>query len=193
MSEREEEKEDKKPNTLLEDTYEIDINAFNLRDLAAEIEKEKERKKNRNADEDWYEEVLNVKRYRSNTAWVPKIAIDCLYNFFISIKNEMGITGFLDTPKKVSIRALSVIEDKFLSEFTKGHDMEEVLLDYIEDLKEFNLYPPIKYIEKSLWKLRSYKIEFFKTVLEEYKKDKKEYDESLRISAEARKADINRY
>jgi len=189
-NEYEKKKQEKNPEILLEDTYEIDINAFNLRDLAAEIEKEKERKKKReNTDEDWYEEVLNVKRYRSNTAWVPKIAIDCLYNFFISIKNEMGITGFLDTPKKVSIRALSVIRGKFLSDFSKGRDMEEVLLDYIEDLKEFNLYPPIEYIEKSLWKLRSYKINFFKKVLEEYRKDKEGYDKSLQISVDARKAD----
>jgi len=185
--EYEKKKPEKSPEILLEDTYEINIEAFNLRDLAAEIEKEKERKKKReNADEDWYEEVLNVKPYRSNIVWVPKIAIDCLYNFFISVKSEMGITGFnLDTPKKVSIRALATIRDQFLSDFSKGRDMEEILLDYIEDLKEFNLYPPIEEIEELLFELRNYKIEFFKIVLEEYKKNKKEYDESLRISAEA--------
>jgi len=190
MSEREEEKEDKKLNMLLEDTYEIDIKAVNLRDLAAEIEKEKERKKKReNADEDWYEEVLNVKRYRSNLAWVPKIAIDCIYNFFISIKNEMGITGFtLNTPNAISSRVLSALQ-RFRPEIQKGEDLEEVLLDYIEDLKEFNFYPYLEDIEKELWKLRGYKINFFKKVLEEYRKDKEGYDKSLQISVDARKAD----
>ena len=180
---------EKDSHALLEDTYEINIDAYNLRDFAIEFEKEKKRKREaEEAGRDYEEEYWEVKRYINNVAWLPRIAIDCIYNFFISIKKEMGITGFSTPTDKplIANRVLAAIRGKFLRDFSKGRDMEELLLDYIEDLREFNFYPPVEYIEEEILELRSHKIEFFKKVLEEYRKDKERYDKSLEISVEAR-------
>lgn len=195
MSRREKKKQyDKNSHILLEDTYEIDIRAINLRDVAAELEKEKEKEKIRNDDEDWYEEVLNVKPYRDTIVWAHKIAVDILFEMINLIKHEMSkIWDTIDVKKSIPSRTLAALTGNFISEFTEGRDMEEVLLDYIEDLKEFNFYPPIEDIKKKLWKLRSHKIDFFKKVLEEYHKDIEGYNRFLKASAEGRKADINRY
>ena len=82
---------------------------------------------------------------------------------------------------------------KLRSNIQKGKDLEEIIFDNIEHLKEFNLHSQIKSLEDQLLKLRSYKIEFFKKVLEEYRKDKERYDKRLKISVEARKANSTRY
>lgn len=173
MVEERNNKEEKK-DILLEDSYEVHVTAHNIADY----------------DND----------YDSNVIWANKETVDFLFEIVSLLKYETEDLAIFNNDftnnKFIRVKhALSL----FSSEFLEKKDIEKVLLDYIKDLGEgkftirkqgsYRGSPDYKEIEitldqvkEKLNKIRLHRIDFYKKVLEEYKKEKEEYDDFIRAT-----------
>lgn len=165
-------KNEKNEEILFGDTYEVDITAFPFFDAN--------------------------KKYKSNSLWGHKKGIDFLFDIFWVIKNETD--DIVDKKgEKVNKfqRTLTTLINEFISEFKEKGDLEEVITKYINELRKFKFEtkregsyrgaPDFEFIElsidqikESLYDLRRHKIQFYKVILEEYKKGKDKYNKILK-------------
>lgn len=162
---------------LIEDSYETHITALQY------IENKKEIR----------EEV-----YKDTTLWGNKLGNDFLFDIVNLLKWELDELSHPDPAYQEHkfIRVSSLLRN-FKSELREKGDLEEALNDYIEELNEFRFttsregsYPgapeidiPItaEQIKERLYDIRRFKIEVYKSALEEYKKNKEEYNHFIDI------------
>ncbi|MFX1328805.1 MAG: hypothetical protein ACFE91_11815 [Promethearchaeota archaeon] len=173
MVEEKDKKEENK-DILLEDSYEVNITAFRIDD---------------------YDNF-----YDDNVLWANKEAVDFLFEIVSLLKYETQ--GLVEFDKDLADNKFTRVTQAltlFSSEFLEKKDLEKVLLKYINDLGErkfkirkqgsYKGSPDYKEIEITLDQikekfddLRSHRINFYKKVLEEYKKNEKEYDDFMRAT-----------
>lgn len=157
---------------LLEDTYEVNITAYPIGDY------------NNSYDDD----VLNAR----------KEIVDLLFEIVSLLKCESEGLAIFDRDS-VNHKFSRVFEalTAFRSELLEKDDLEDTLINYINSLNNYTFTriekgpyrgsPDFKEVEVTINELkekfiniRRHKINFYKKVLEEYKKDKKKYNSFLK-------------
>lgn len=137
--------------------------------------------------------------YDDNVVWGNKQAVDFLFEIVSLLKCEMDGLSQVEKAmvKDKFARTVSALR-LFRSEFREGKDLEKLLVEYIEGLKEhkftiikkpYHGCPDFKevritakQIQEKLYDLRRYRISYFKIVLEEYKKNRAKFDDFLNAS-----------
>jgi len=151
------------------ETYELDILAYYKRSLKGI----KDKKTN-----------VNLKTYRSNTLWGYKEGVDFFLDIFSIFKEEMSYILTENLDKNFIERTLTVLIRDFIDEFEKKGDLENVLVEYIENLEKYEFLSLQKEvffdkISKMIYSLRARRIEFYEAVLDDYLANKEKYDNAM--------------
>lgn len=171
-----EERNNKEENKdiLLEDSYEVNITAFRIDDY----------------DNSYDNDVLNA----------SKEIVDFLFEIVSLLKCESeGLAIFDSDSANHKFSRVFEALTAFRSELLEKDDLEDTLINYINSLNNFRFTriekgsyrgsPDFKEVEVTISELiekfkniRNHKINFYKEVLEEYKKDKEEYHSYFKAS-----------
>ncbi|MFX0037652.1 MAG: hypothetical protein ACFE9I_18685 [Candidatus Hermodarchaeota archaeon] len=166
--------DEKENDILLEDSYMVNIIAYPVGD---------------------YE-----KFYDNNVLWANKDTVDFLFEIVSLLKyevDEISETG--DPTDKLFVRVASTLSGNFRSEFLETGDLEKHIINYIKKLKEskytirkegsYRGSPDYKEVEISfdeikgkLIKIRNHKIKFYEKMLEEYRKNREQYNNYLKAT-----------
>ncbi|MFX0037651.1 MAG: hypothetical protein ACFE9I_18680 [Candidatus Hermodarchaeota archaeon] len=173
MVEEKDKKEENK-DILLEDSYEVHVTAHNIADY----------------DNYYNYSVLNVN----------KQTVDFLFEIVSLLKCESEDLAIYDNDftNNKFIRVKEALSP-FRSNLVEKNDLEDILINYINGLNDYKFTrieegpykgsPDFKEVEvtiseliEKLKSIRDHKIKFYNKVLEEYKKDKEEYNSFFKAS-----------
>lgn len=166
---------------LFEEPYELEILAHREEDLVDR-------------------HIADPKPYRSNILWGYKKGIDYFFEIFWIFKDEMGF--LFDQDKTTFVNVLTFLAGGFLTEFKEKRDLDDVLVDYIDNLKKYKFitYKPkfpfkkttgnmadykeveitTNRISKMIINMRQHRIEFYEVILQEYLARKEQYNQKLK-------------
>ena len=155
--------------------YEIHNVSYYLKDLLKLDNPETER-----YDKDFDE----LPRYRIRDLHAHPEGFRAFFELFLLFKEEMSYLLTKDLNKSFFEKTLTVLIRDFIGEFEQLGDLEDVIIDYIENLEKYEFLSLQKEvffdkISKMIYSLRTRRIEFYEAVLEDYLANKEKYDNAM--------------
>lgn len=119
--------------------------------------------------------------YRDNTIWTNNNGLKVLFELFSIVKDEAVETSMKVTELENRFdKVYTILLNTFISEFETNKDLEDIIVKNINKLRKYDFTPLLEEIKEMLLSLRNQKINFYETLLKEYKKRKEEYHRKLR-------------
>ena len=154
---------------LLDVPYKLEINAYRYEDLT---------------DPDVFIKPI----YRSNSLLGYKKGVDDFFEIFKIFKEEMSF--IIDSEDKSLFENVLTILLRLVEKFkvnsnnNSNTNLEQLLIDYIEDLGKYTFFSLEKnelrdQISRMIYSMRRFKIEFYEATLREYLGRRKQYNEIL--------------
>ncbi len=158
-----------------EEIYDIDVTAWYLKDLL---------KLTNPAIEKYTEDFDDLTRYRADDILGYTEGMDSFSDIFLIFKEEMSYLLTKDLNKSFFEKTLTVLIRDFIGEFEQLGDLEDVIIDYIENLEKYEFFSLQREalfdkLSKMIYSLRARHIKFYEAVLTDYLANKKKYDKLL--------------
>ncbi len=155
-------------SNLLENYYEISNQSWYLRDLLKLENPEIER-------------YQGLPLYRAGGLHAHPEGLKAFFELFSIFRDEMGFILPDEPDKSFFERVLTVLKRDFIDDFEQRGDLEEVIVEFIEELEKFEFLslPKEQFfnkLSKTIYNLRARRIAFYEAMLEDYLANKEKYD-----------------
>jgi len=155
--------------------YEIHNVSYYLRDLLKLDNPETEK-----YDKDFDE----LPRYRIRDLHAHPESFRAFFELFLLFKEEMSFILTENLDERFFERTLTILIRDFIDEFVQRGDLEELLIEFIENLERYEFLSLQKEvffdkISKMIYSLRARRIEFYEAVLDDYLSNKEKYDNAM--------------
>ncbi len=130
-----------------------------------------------------YEELP---RYRTGEIHTHPEGLRAFFELFFVFKDEMSLILPDNPDESFFEKVLTVLIRDFINDFKRKGDLEDIIVEYIEELEKFEFLSLSKEqffdkLSKMIYDLRTRRIAFYEAVLEDYLANKEKYDKNMEI------------